>query len=130
MIKILLITITFLIKSITTEARAATFTSVVYASAEYSDLEFYKIRSSTEFGLSLPNSIFQCSTICMNEDECRSFHLEEGACVFGVDRNRTSFFDGQQIDVAEGQLIRVKGGYFFIFFRAKRSWGESINFTT
>ena len=108
MVRIFLITIIFLFKSITAETRAATFASVAYASAEHSDLVFYKIRSSLEFGLSLPNSIFQCSTICMNEDECRSFHVEEGACAFGVDRNRISFFDGQQINVAEGRTIKTK----------------------
>ena len=117
--EMLLIFIICFIRSIAAQTQAATFTSVAYSGVDYSHLVFYKIRSSSEFGLSLPNSIFQCSTICMNEDECRSFHLEEGACVFRVDRNRTSFFDGQQIDVAEGESIKLKGWSKYILHDLK-----------
>ena len=55
--------------------------------------------------------MFQCSTICINNDWCVSFHMNgEGACVFGVEQGEMQLQDAQAETVNDGQVIRIKGG--------------------
>ena len=54
-------------------------------------ISYKKIGTSSYFGLIGQSSKMQCSEICLNEDSCKSFHIDGGACVFGVSGNVTAF---------------------------------------
>ena len=47
-------------------------------------ITYKSLSTSSYFGLDGPISQIQCMTICVDDDGCRSFHMNGEACVLGV----------------------------------------------
>ena len=94
-----------------TAKKAAKFTSETVS--ERSDvIKYKKIGPSSYFGLFGLNSRTQCSEVCLNKDSCGSFHMDDGACVFGVSGDVTVFEeDGVGVDPDGEQRIQTKSMY-------------------
>ena len=73
------------------------------------NVNFKRIGTSSYFGLFGRNSRTQCSEVCLNEDTCVSFYMEDGECVFGVSGDVTAFEDGEETNPDPGQRIQSKG---------------------
>ena len=75
---------------------------------------YKKIGTSSHFGLFGQNSKTQCSEVCLHEDDCRSVHMEGGACVFGVSGDVTAFHgEGVNTTPPQDQIIKTKCKYMF-----------------
>ena len=74
--------------------------------------EYKKIGTSSYFGLRGRNSKFKCAEVCNKQDSCESFHLDGGACVFGVSGDNTAFREGERANPNSEQRIQVKGMCF------------------
>ena len=48
------------------------------------EITYKSVATSSYFGLCGQNSRTQCSQICMNEDGCQGFYMDDGSCVFAV----------------------------------------------
>ena len=88
---------------------------VVETVAERSDIKSYKkVGTSSYFGLFGQNTKAKCTIVCLHEDNCRSVHMEGGACVFGVGGDVTAFEeDGEDVHPNRGQRIHAKSTYQF-----------------
>ena len=94
----------------TKQARFVTETAANQTDA----IGYKKIGTSSYFGLIGQNSKLQCSEVCLNEDGCESFYMDNGACVFGVRDDVNAFnAEGNSEDTTapEGQLVEVKCKY-------------------
>ena len=88
--------------------RAAKFVSEIVN--DRTDITAYKkIGTSSYFGLFGRNSKTQCSEVCLNEDSCKSFHMDGEACVFGVRGDVTVFQEGESANPNGNQRIQAKG---------------------
>ena len=88
--------------------KAATFTSETVAQ-RLDIIKYKKIERSLLFNLFGQNSKTQCSEVCVNEFSCKSFHVDDGACVFGVAFGVTSFDeDGEEATPDGEQRIQAK----------------------
>ena len=75
--------------------------------AEQQNGIIYKRVSSTYFEQGQPNLV-QCAFPCTDHNNCKSVHMNNGACVFGVD-DVTVFEEGELVTPDPGQVLRVKG---------------------
>ena len=70
-------------------------------------VSYKKLVKSLCLGLNGQSSKIQCMVVCMDDEYCYSFHLEGGACVFGVT-------DDVSEEISQGQTIvprRLQGMY-------------------
>ena len=75
-------------------------------------IEYKRIGPSLYFGFFGQSSKIQCAVMCLNIDSCESFHMDGGACVFGVSGDVTVFYeDGEEVDPEREQRIFTKSMY-------------------
>ena len=106
-IKILFILL-ILPPSLQTRKRSANF----YPKSSFDQeagLTYILIEKSVSFGLLGENTLIQCMDVCMNHEACRSFYVNDGACVFGV--NETNDFDGHFVIHTRpiNEILHTKG---------------------
>ena len=78
------------------------------SAAEQQNITTYKRVSSTyDFEQGQPNLV-QCAFPCTDHNNCKSVHINNEACVFGVD-DVTAFEEGELVTPEPGQVLRVKG---------------------
>ena len=76
-------------------------------------LSFKSLRSSSALGLTGHNTQIQCMVLCMDRHTCRSFYVDDGACVFGVRNDDVSdLHDGDDVTVDARQVLQTKSVYF------------------
>ena len=61
-------------------------------------MTYKRLGVSSYFGLSGQASPLQCVAICMDEENCQSFYMEGGTCVFGV-------LDGVNYEISQAQTV-------------------------
>ena len=49
----------------------------------------------------------------MNEDNCKTVHVDGEACVFGVD-DVTAFEEGELVTPDPSQVLKVKGRFLYV----------------
>ena len=54
-------------------------------------------------------SSLQWAALCSKHDACRSFYVDDGACVFGLSDDVTEFANGDDVTPADGQMLKTKG---------------------
>ena len=64
------------------------------------DLNFKKIDGR--------KSKLQWAALCSKHDACRSFYVDDGACVFGLSDDVTEFANGDDVTPADGQMLMTK----------------------
>ena len=79
-------------------------------------LEFYRVFQSQAHEIKGPNNIFLCMTVCTKLNECRSFYLESGACVFGVTQIVNGIENSYLTTVKAKQKIYVKGYLYLVMY--------------
>ena len=57
-------------------------------------------------------SSLQWAALCSKHDACRSFYVDDGACVFGLSDDVTEFANGDDVTPADGQMLKTKGNIF------------------
>ena len=50
----------------------------------------------------------ECAIRCSKHDACRSFYVDDGACVFGLRDDVTEFANGDDVTPADGQTLITK----------------------
>ena len=75
------------------------FTSRPFAHQEYG-LTYKKIEGR--------KSRMQWAALCSKHDACRSFYVDDGACVFGLSDDVTEFANGDDVTPADGQMLMTK----------------------
>ena len=75
-------------------------------------LEFYRVFQSQALEIKGLNNVFVCMTVCTKLNECRSFYLESGACVFGVTQIVNGIENTHLTTVKPKQKIFVKGNRY------------------
>ena len=73
------------------------------------DLIYFKVSDSSVLNINGPSNVFVCMTVCTKLNECRSFYLESGACVFGVTQIVNGIENTDLTTVRPKQKIYVKG---------------------
>ena len=53
----------------------------------------------------------ECTTLCSDYNGCRSFYVDDGACVFGLRDDVTEFANGDDVTPADGQMLMTKRMY-------------------
>ena len=53
-------------------------------------------------------SSLQWAALCSKHDACRSFYVDDGACVFGLSDDVTEFANGDDVTPADGQMLMTK----------------------
>ena len=99
------------IKGFSSNYEVSTYKS--YASTNA--LHYYRVFTSTILDLHRPNNIFVCMIVCTKLNECRSFYLESGACVFGVTQIVNGIENTDLTTVKANQKIYIKGDSFMLF---------------
>ena len=56
-------------------------------------------------------SSLQWAALCSKHDACRSFYVDDGACVFGLSDDVTEFANGDDVTPADGQMLKTKGKF-------------------
>ena len=91
--------------------RAAYFNPLTLNEQE-AGLSFKSLRSSSALGLTGHNTQIQCMVLCMDRHTCRSFYVDDGACVFGVRNDDVSdLHDGDDVTVDARQVLQTKSLY-------------------
>ena len=104
------VTILFVV-SVVLKTVVSTIITAKYSTASAAELHhgiYYKRVGSSYFGRGRRISQLQCAKECMNEDNCKSVHVDGEACVFGVD-DVTVFEEGEAVTPDPSQVLRVKG---------------------
>ena len=87
--------------------RAAHFNPISVHEQE-AGLSFKSLRSSSALGLTGHNTQIQCMVLCMDRHTCRSFYVDDGACVFGVRNDDVSdLHDGDDVTVDAHQVLGI-----------------------
>ena len=93
--------------------RAAYFNPMTLNEQE-DGLSFKSLRSSSALGLTGHNTQIQCMVLCMDRHTCRSFYVDDGACVFGVRNDDVSdLHDGDDVTVDASQVLQTKSIKYF-----------------
>ena len=50
----------------------------------------------------------ECAIRCTKRDACRSFYVDDGACVFGLRDDVTEFANGDDVTPADRQILMTK----------------------
>ena len=62
----------------------------------------------------------QWAALCSKHDACKSFYLDDGACVFGLSDDVTEFANGDDVTPADGQMLMTKRKSFTSNYIVKR----------
>ena len=71
-------------------------------------------------------SRLQWAALCSKYDACRSFYVDDGACVFGLSYNVTEFANGDDVTPADGQMLMTKRLYRNLSSKRPGSWGVCL----
>ena len=72
------------------------------------NLAFKKLTIS-QLGFSSRNIAASCVILCQKYDACKSFYVEDGACVFGLSDDVRVFLNGDDVTPANDRNLTTKG---------------------
>ena len=103
--------ISILLRAVSANMKSAKFSSE--SVPENQNGLSYKRLGRSFFGRDRKISQIQCAKVCMNEDNCKTVHVDGEACVFGVD-DVTAFEEGELVTPDPSQVLNVKGRFLYV----------------